>query len=120
MLYDVAIVGAGPAGAASAIHLARGGQRVVVVDRSAFPRDKPCAEYLSPAAEPLLRALGIADLLDAGSPHRLRGFRIYAPNGNVIQGDFAGTRDADGTAIYETGLVVPSLGSWERLLGGLE
>lgn len=109
MRYDVAIVGAGPAGAATAIHLARGGQHVVVMDRSTFPRDKPCAEYLSPAAEPLLRALGIGDLLGTERPHRLRGFRIYAPNGSVIQGDFSGTRDADDRALYETGLVIRRL-----------
>lgn len=107
--YDVAIVGAGPAGTASAIHLARGGQRVVVVDRSVFPRDKPCAEYLSPAAEPLLHALGIMDALAAAQPHRLRGFRIFAPNGRVIQGDFAATHGPDGASLYETGMVIPRL-----------
>ncbi len=107
MRYDVAIVGAGPAGAASAIHLARGGQRVVLVDRSSFPRDKPCAEYLSPAAEPLLARLGIDDLLDEAQPHRLRGFRIFAPNGQVFQGDFAATRGPDGASLFETGLVIP-------------
>ena len=37
---DVAVVGAGPAGAAAAIGLARAGRQVVVVDRSPFPRDK--------------------------------------------------------------------------------
>jgi len=107
MRYDVAIVGAGPAGAASAIHLAHGGQRVALVDRSVFPRDKPCAEYLSPAAEPLLARLGIADLLDEAHPHRLRGFRIYAPNGRMFQGDFAATRGPDGASLHETGLVIP-------------
>jgi flavin-dependent dehydrogenase len=107
MRYDVAIVGAGPAGAATAIHLARGGQRVVLVDRAVFPRDKPCAEYLSPAAEPLLLRLGIGDLLDEARPHRLRGFRIYAPNGCMFQGDFAATRGPDGASLFETGLVAP-------------
>lgn len=107
MRYDVAIVGAGPAGASSAIHLARGGQRVVLLDRSVFPRDKPCAEYLSPAAEPLLARLGIDDLLEEARPHRLRGFRIFAPNGRVFQGDFAATRGPDGASLFETGLVIP-------------
>lgn len=107
MAYDVAIVGAGPAGAASAIHLARAGQRVALVDRSVFPRDKACAEYLSPAAEPLLRQLGIDDLLDAARPNHLRGFRIYAPGGRMFQGDFAGTRGPDGQSLFETGLVLP-------------
>jgi geranylgeranyl reductase family protein len=40
--YDVLITGAGPAGSATAIHLARGGLRVLLVDRARFPRDKPC------------------------------------------------------------------------------
>ncbi len=109
MRYDVAIVGAGPAGAASAIHLARGGQSVALLDRAIFPRDKPCAEYLSPAVEPLLYALGIEAPLEAERPHRLRGFRIYAPDGSVIQGDFAATRGADGQSLFETGLVIRRL-----------
>lgn len=40
--YDVLVVGAGPAGSATAIHLARGGARVLLADRAVFPRDKPC------------------------------------------------------------------------------
>jgi geranylgeranyl reductase family protein len=39
---DVLVVGAGPAGSATAIHLARGGARVLLTDRLRFPRDKPC------------------------------------------------------------------------------
>ncbi|HEX9038395.1 MAG TPA: NAD(P)/FAD-dependent oxidoreductase [Ktedonobacterales bacterium] len=109
MRYDVAIVGAGPAGAASAIHLARRGVRVVLLDRATFPRDKPCAEYLSPAAEPLLRDLGVYETLQASRPHRLRGFRIFAPSGRVIQGDFAATHGPDGRSIYETGPVIRRL-----------
>jgi geranylgeranyl reductase family protein len=40
--YDVLVAGAGPAGSATAIHLARGGARVLLADRATFPRDKPC------------------------------------------------------------------------------
>ncbi|HEX8996112.1 MAG TPA: NAD(P)/FAD-dependent oxidoreductase [Ktedonobacterales bacterium] len=118
MRYDVAIVGGGPAGATSAIHLARGGQRVVVIDRSVFPRDKPCAEYLSPAAEPLLARLGIDDLLADARPHRLRGFRIFAPNGQMFQGDFAETRGPDGASLFETGLVIPRMRLDAAILAG--
>src|SRR5262245_44296308 len=106
-LYDVAVVGAGPAGSSTAAYLARAGWRVVLVDRAAFPRDKPCAEYLSPAAEPLLRGLGVLDGLAQDPPGRLRGFRIYAPGGGVIQGDFAATKGRDGAAGFESGLAVP-------------
>ena len=44
---DILVVGAGPAGSATAIHLARGGARVVLVDRARFPRDKPCGGGLT-------------------------------------------------------------------------
>ena len=40
--FDVLVVGAGPAGSAAAMHLARGGAQVLLADRARFPRDKPC------------------------------------------------------------------------------
>jgi geranylgeranyl reductase family protein len=40
--FDVLVAGAGPAGSAAAIHLARGGAHVLLADKAAFPRDKPC------------------------------------------------------------------------------
>jgi geranylgeranyl reductase family protein len=45
--FDVLVVGAGPAGSAAAIHLARGGARVLLADRERFPRDKPCGGGLT-------------------------------------------------------------------------
>ena len=44
---DVLVAGAGPAGSATAIHLARGGARVLLADRARFPRDKPCGGGLT-------------------------------------------------------------------------
>jgi geranylgeranyl reductase family protein len=40
--YDVLVVGGGPAGSTTAIRLADGGARVLLVDKATFPRDKPC------------------------------------------------------------------------------
>ena len=40
--FDAIVVGAGPAGSATAIRLAREGARVLLADRARFPRDKPC------------------------------------------------------------------------------
>ncbi len=45
--FDVAVVGAGPAGSVTAIHLARGGARVLLLDKARFPRDKPCGGGLT-------------------------------------------------------------------------
>jgi geranylgeranyl reductase family protein len=45
--FDVLVVGAGPAGSAAAMHLARGGARVLLADKARFPRDKPCGGGLT-------------------------------------------------------------------------
>src|SRR3989454_8624885 len=56
--WDVVVVGAGPAGATTALLLARAGASVLLVDRARFPRDKACSEYLSPATTEILERLG--------------------------------------------------------------
>jgi geranylgeranyl reductase family protein len=45
--FDVAVIGAGPAGSVTAIHLARAGARVLLLDKARFPRDKPCGGGLT-------------------------------------------------------------------------
>src|SRR2546425_11579320 len=56
--WDVVVVGAGPAGATTALLLARAGASVLLVDRARVPRDKACSEYLSPATTEILQRLG--------------------------------------------------------------
>jgi geranylgeranyl reductase family protein len=48
--FDVAVVGAGPAGATTAYRLARAHARVLLIDRVRFPRDKPCGGGLTTRA----------------------------------------------------------------------
>jgi flavin-dependent dehydrogenase len=52
--YDVAVIGAGPAGSTCAYRLARAGARVLVLDRARFPRDKPCGGGVTLRAARLL------------------------------------------------------------------
>ncbi|MGA9748654.1 MAG: geranylgeranyl reductase family protein, partial [Nocardioides sp.] len=71
---DVIVVGAGPAGAAAAFHLAQAGVDVLVLEKSTFPRDKICGDGLTPRAVRQLVAMGID--LDAPGWARNNGLRI--------------------------------------------
>jgi flavin-dependent dehydrogenase len=88
---DVLIAGAGPAGSAAAVHLANAGWRVVVVDRAAFPRDKPCSEYMSPEAVRLLDRLGVVADLEAAGAVALEGTTVVGARGSRLTGLFSET-----------------------------
>lgn len=67
-VWEVVVVGAGPAGAATAWRLAAAGRRTLLVDRHGFPRSKVCGCCLSPRAVAECAALGPGGLLDDAVP----------------------------------------------------
>jgi menaquinone-9 beta-reductase len=73
---DVIVVGAGPAGSATATHLARHGLRVSLLEKSRFPREKVCGDGLTPRGTRQLIRLGIDTSEAAGWLHN-KGLRIY-------------------------------------------
>jgi flavin-dependent dehydrogenase len=87
-LPDAVIVGAGPAGAATAILLAEQGLAVLLLDRARFPRDKVCGEYLSPEGSRILDRLGVLKTVEARGARPLRGMRILAPDGTLLVADY--------------------------------
>jgi len=86
--WDVVVVGAGPAGSATALLLARAGAKVLMLDRARFPREKPCSEYLSPESTRVLARLGVLDAVAAAAPARLTGMKVVAPSGAAVVGRF--------------------------------
>jgi flavin-dependent dehydrogenase len=86
---DALVVGAGPAGSATALLLARLGYRVTAVDRAAFPRDKACSEYMSPEVVRLLDRLGVLQTLEARGAVPLHGTAVTAAHGARLHGKFA-------------------------------
>ena len=67
-MFDVAIVGGGPAGTSCAAFCARAGLRTLVLEREKFPREKVCGDCLNPSSWPVLERLQIADRVRA-LPH---------------------------------------------------
>ncbi len=80
-MYDVAVVGAGPAGAAAALSALRSrpGARVLLVDRADFPRDKSCGDGVAPHALDELARLGVSSVLDDRVP--VGRMRLVSPRG---------------------------------------
>src|SRR5947209_8868136 len=62
-MFDVAIVGGGPAGATTAAFCATAGLRTLILEREKFPREKVCGDCVNPACWPILRRLGLEDLV---------------------------------------------------------
>ncbi len=71
---DIAVIGAGPAGAATAIRAARRGVRVQVFEKASPGRDKVCGDGLTPRAVTALDALNI----DTSDAHQIHGLRMIA------------------------------------------
>lgn len=74
---EVLVVGAGPAGTVTAALLADAGRDVLVLDKAVFPREKPCAEYLSPGVVDALERVGALQSVCAQPLARPVGIRIH-------------------------------------------
>jgi menaquinone-9 beta-reductase len=83
--YDVVIVGAGPAGATAAYHLARAGVRVCLVDKATFPRDKICGDGVQSFSLNCLRQIGLGEWLAQNSFNAPSNLLLSAPNGKAVQ-----------------------------------
>src|SRR3954451_11220599 len=89
-VFDVAIAGAGLAGAALALALAKAGARVALLDPARFPRDKLCGEFLSPECWGVLDDLGLADAVRRRDYHAIRRVRITTPSGRGLDVEVIG------------------------------
>jgi flavin-dependent dehydrogenase len=84
----VVVVGGGPAGAATALRLARASIPVTVIERTKFPRRKVCGEYLGAGTVAALDALGLADAVRAEAV-ALRGVRLVSQAGHRLELEFS-------------------------------
>jgi len=84
-IFDVAIVGGGPAGSSCAAFCARGGLRTLVLERERFPREKVCGDCLNPSCWPVLQRLSLAQRVRDLPHYKLDSVEFIAIGGrNVI------------------------------------
>lgn len=78
-IWDAAIVGAGPAGSTAAIHLARRGLSVLLIDKEEFPRDKVCGDGLIADAIAALKRVDLYEEVRRLGYQTDRG-TVYSPS----------------------------------------
>jgi menaquinone-9 beta-reductase len=79
---DVIVVGAGPAGSATAYYLASAGLDVLVLEKSHFPREKVCGDGLAPRAVKALTGMGVP-ISEGDGWVRSKGLRIIGGGGRI-------------------------------------
>ena len=85
MIYDVAIVGGGPAGATCAAFCAEAGLSTLLIERAIFPREKVCGDCVNPACWPIFERLQVGERL-LGLPHsRIREVEFVGTNGRTTR-----------------------------------
>ncbi len=92
MTWDAIVIGAGPAGCTAAILLARGGLRVLLLDKSAAPPPKVCGEYLSPGCLRILDRIGALQAVREAGARRLSGMLIHTAAGQSLRATYPGGR----------------------------
>ena len=94
-MFDVAIVGGGPAGSSCAGFCAMAGLRTLVLERAAFPREKVCGDCVNPACWPIFRRLELAERLRVLPHAKLAYVELIGIKGRRLSVELPGGDDAE-------------------------
>ena len=86
--YETAVIGGGPAGSSTAINLAKKGFKVCLFEKTSFPRETICGEFLSKEVIENLKILNLFDKFNALKPNLINSFRYFNDNGESISTHF--------------------------------
>jgi len=93
--FDVAIVGAGPAGSSCAAFCAMAGLQSLVLDREKFPREKVCGDCLNPSCWPVLERLELAERVRDLPHSKLCSVDFISLNGRSVTVDLPSGGDGE-------------------------
>src|SRR5260370_23365942 len=83
-LYDVIVVGGGPAGSTVACLLAKRGINTLLLEEKRMPREKLCGAFITPECFPTLQRLGVLDQVLRAGAQRISEIRLVAPSGRGL------------------------------------
>ena len=86
-VFDVAIVGGGPAGSTCAAFCAAAGLRTLLLEREKFPREKVCGDCINPACWPILERLELAERILNSSHGTANAVEFIAIGGQKLRVD---------------------------------
>lgn len=104
---EVVVVGGGLAGLSAALHLAKNGVSVLVIEKKCYPFHRVCGEYISNEVLTYLQFLEVD--INSLQPARISRFQLSSPAGNVLEapldlGGFGISRFALDFYLYEMAL----------------
>ena len=83
-VFDVIIVGGGPAGSAAASYLAMEGKKVLLIEKAIWPRDKICGDAVGGKSLLHLAELGVKTRIEKNPHFRVISIIFGAPNGAIV------------------------------------
>jgi len=84
MIYDLIIIGGGPAGSSAALFARKANLKTLLIEKDKFPRDKICGDALSGKTVATLRKLNLLDSMGPLPKYEAKGVIFSAPNGNSV------------------------------------
>jgi menaquinone-9 beta-reductase len=94
-VFDVAIVGGGPAGSSCAAFCAMAGLQSLVIDREKFPREKVCGDCLNPSCWPVLERLALVERVRDLPHSKLCSVAFIAIDGREVTVDLPSGADCE-------------------------
>lgn len=101
-IYDLIIVGGGPAGSTAALYAKRHGLKTLLLDKAKFPRDKICGDALSGKAVTVLRELCLLEKVSQLPGAFIRRVIFGSPDGTDVEVEFSRSTRQD----FLTGFVI--------------
>src|SRR3970282_1266063 len=87
-IFEIGIIGAGPAGSTAAAYLAGYGFDVCLFEKKSFPRETLCGEFLSHEVIQLLKELNLFNDFISLSPNKITSFLFFNSSGKSIGSKF--------------------------------